>query len=114
MTDTVSTPRTLRNFVGGEYVDSTADERLDIVDPSTGEEVPTGRTMHEVLQVSNRAGLVSYLTGGADFESIISRTSVPNLFVIPAGPNPPNPSSPRPRPPSRSPPSPAPACPPAP
>ncbi|HVG08832.1 MAG TPA: polysaccharide biosynthesis tyrosine autokinase [Thermoanaerobaculia bacterium] len=48
--------------------------------------------LHEVLQVSNRAGLVSYLTGNADFESIISRTSVPNLFVIPAGPNPPNPS----------------------
>jgi succinoglycan biosynthesis transport protein ExoP len=48
--------------------------------------------LHEVLQVSNRAGLVSYLTGNADFESIISRTSVPQLFVIPAGPNPPNPS----------------------
>ncbi len=48
--------------------------------------------LHEVLQVSNRAGLVSYLTGNADFEGIISRTSVPNLFVIPAGPNPPNPS----------------------
>ncbi|HEX5715111.1 MAG TPA: polysaccharide biosynthesis tyrosine autokinase [Thermoanaerobaculia bacterium] len=48
--------------------------------------------LHEVLQVSNRAGLVSYLTGNADFESIISRTSVPNLFVMPAGPNPPNPS----------------------
>lgn len=48
--------------------------------------------LHEVLQVSNRAGLVSYLTGNADFESIISRTSVPNLFVVPAGPNPPNPS----------------------
>lgn len=41
MTDTVSTPRTLRNFVGGEYVDSTADERLDIVDPSTGGVVAT-------------------------------------------------------------------------
>jgi capsular exopolysaccharide synthesis family protein len=48
--------------------------------------------LHEVLQVSNRAGLVSCLTGNADFESVISRTSVPNLFVIPAGPNPPNPS----------------------
>lgn len=41
MTDTASAPRTLRNFVGGEYVDSTADERLDIVDPSTGGVVAT-------------------------------------------------------------------------
>ncbi len=41
MTDTASTPRTLRNFVGGEYVDSSADERLDIVDPSTGGVVAT-------------------------------------------------------------------------
>lgn len=48
--------------------------------------------LHEVFQVSNRAGLVSCLTGNADFETIISRTSVPQLFVIPAGPNPPNPS----------------------
>jgi len=48
--------------------------------------------LHEVLQVSNRTGLVSYLTGNADLDSIISRTSVPQLFIIPAGPNPPNPS----------------------
>ncbi len=34
-------PRTLRNFVGGEYVDSTSDERLDITDPSTGQVVAT-------------------------------------------------------------------------
>jgi capsular exopolysaccharide synthesis family protein len=48
--------------------------------------------LHEVFQVSNRTGLVSYLTGGADFEGIISRTSVPQLFVAPSGPIPPNPS----------------------
>ena len=29
-------PRTLRNFVGGEYVDPAADERMDLVDPSRG------------------------------------------------------------------------------
>ncbi|WP_435203524.1 gamma-aminobutyraldehyde dehydrogenase [Janibacter sp. GS2] len=34
-------PRTLRNFVGGEYVDSAADERLDVIDPSTGRRVAT-------------------------------------------------------------------------
>ena len=42
MTDTQDTsPRTLRNFVGGEYVEAAADERMDVVDPSTGEVVAT-------------------------------------------------------------------------
>lgn len=48
--------------------------------------------LHEVFQVSNRAGLVSYLTGGADFDGIVARTSVPQLYVTPSGPIPPNPS----------------------
>lgn len=48
--------------------------------------------LHEVFQVSNRTGLVSYLTGGADFDAIVSRTPVPQLFVCPSGPMPPNPS----------------------
>jgi polysaccharide biosynthesis transport protein len=48
--------------------------------------------LHEVLQVSNRAGLVSYLTGSADLDGIVGRTSVPQLFAIPSGPIPPNPS----------------------
>jgi capsular exopolysaccharide synthesis family protein len=48
--------------------------------------------LHEVFQISNRTGLVSYLTGGADFESIVGRTPVPQLFVMPSGPIPPNPS----------------------
>ena len=43
MTDTAkdraTSTRTLRNFIGGEYVDSTADERMDVVDPSTGQVV---------------------------------------------------------------------------
>ncbi len=34
--DTATSVRTLRNFVGGEYVESTADARMDVVDPSTG------------------------------------------------------------------------------
>ena len=36
MTSTPSAPRQLRNFVGGDYVESTSEERMDIVDPSTG------------------------------------------------------------------------------
>jgi capsular exopolysaccharide synthesis family protein len=48
--------------------------------------------LHEVFQVSNRVGLVSCVTGGSDLEGAIARTAVPQLFVIPSGPIPPNPS----------------------
>jgi len=48
--------------------------------------------LHEVLKVSNRAGLVSFLTGGSDFDGVVFRTQVPQLSVIPSGPIPPNPS----------------------
>ncbi len=34
-------PRTLRNFVGGEYVDASTDDRLEVVSPVTGEVVAT-------------------------------------------------------------------------
>ncbi|GAA1890656.1 gamma-aminobutyraldehyde dehydrogenase [Lapillicoccus jejuensis] len=34
-------PRTLRSFVGGQYVDSLSDARADVVDPSTGRVVAT-------------------------------------------------------------------------
>lgn len=48
--------------------------------------------IHEVLGVSNRNGLVNYLTGTAQPSQIIQHTKVPELFVLPAGPAPPNPS----------------------
>jgi capsular exopolysaccharide synthesis family protein len=48
--------------------------------------------LHEVLKVSNRAGLVSFLTGGSDFDGVVWGTAVQNLSVIPSGPLPPNPS----------------------
>jgi polysaccharide biosynthesis transport protein len=47
---------------------------------------------HEVFQVSNREGLVSFLTGSIAGEQIVNRTSVPNLFLVASGPIPPNPS----------------------
>ncbi|MEM7482261.1 MAG: polysaccharide biosynthesis tyrosine autokinase [Acidobacteriota bacterium] len=47
---------------------------------------------HQVFGLSNREGLVSYLTGSSTIEEIVFRTVVPNLFVAPAGPTPPNPS----------------------
>ncbi len=48
--------------------------------------------LHEVFGVSNRYGLVNCLTGNAEFEQVLLRTSVPNLYVTPAGPIPPNPA----------------------
>ncbi len=48
--------------------------------------------LHTVLAQENGAGLSSYLSGNADFESVIQNSQIPNLFFIPAGPIPPNPS----------------------
>jgi polysaccharide biosynthesis transport protein len=48
--------------------------------------------LHQVFKVSNRVGLVNQLTGTADLEAVILPTEVPNLWVLPAGPMPPNPS----------------------
>jgi succinoglycan biosynthesis transport protein ExoP len=48
--------------------------------------------LHEIFGVSNRVGLVNFLTGSADDASIIIRSSIPNLHLVPAGPTPPNPS----------------------
>jgi capsular exopolysaccharide synthesis family protein len=47
---------------------------------------------HEILGVSNRVGLVSFLTRQAAPEGVIQATSVPNLSVAPSGPTPPQPS----------------------
>lgn len=46
---------------------------------------------HQVFQVSNRLGLVNQLTGSAETEVFLP-TVVPNLWVTPSGPIPPNPS----------------------
>jgi capsular exopolysaccharide synthesis family protein len=48
--------------------------------------------LHQVLRVSNRLGLVNHLTGGADLDAVLLRTDIPNLWVTPSGPIPPNPS----------------------
>jgi len=47
--------------------------------------------LHKVFNVSNRTGLVSYLTTGSD-EGIYHRTEVGGLFLVASGPIPPNPS----------------------
>ncbi|MEM7583292.1 MAG: CpsD/CapB family tyrosine-protein kinase [Acidobacteriota bacterium] len=48
--------------------------------------------MHKVFKISNRLGVVNYLTGKVDIESLFIDTGVPNLYACPSGPIPPNPS----------------------
>jgi succinoglycan biosynthesis transport protein ExoP len=48
--------------------------------------------LHQVFRVSNRFGLVNQLTSAADPDSVFLPTEVPNLWVTPSGPIPPNPS----------------------
>jgi capsular exopolysaccharide synthesis family protein len=47
--------------------------------------------LHKVFGVSNRTGLVSYLTTGSE-DGVYHRTEVGGLFLLPSGPIPPNPS----------------------
>jgi capsular exopolysaccharide synthesis family protein len=44
------------------------------------------------LRMENDVGVSSYLTGNKELEGVIKSTFVPNLFLIPSGPKPPNPS----------------------
>ena len=48
--------------------------------------------MHQVFKVSNRSGLVNQLTGVVEPDVVFVETGVPNLWLIPSGPIPPNPS----------------------
>jgi polysaccharide biosynthesis transport protein len=48
--------------------------------------------VHRVFQQPAQPGLTNYLTGNATLEEIIYPTGVPNLYLIPAGPTPPNPN----------------------
>lgn len=48
--------------------------------------------LHEIFQVSNRIGLVNVLTGLTEAAAVLLHTQVPNLYLTPAGPTPPNPA----------------------
>jgi polysaccharide biosynthesis transport protein len=48
--------------------------------------------LHEILNISNQVGLVSVLAARTDPHLAILRTSMPNVSVLPAGPNAPDPS----------------------
>jgi capsular exopolysaccharide synthesis family protein len=50
-------------------------------------------SLHRALQLDNQVGLTHYLAGGgAQPVDIAKPTHIPNLFVIPSGPLPPNPA----------------------
>ena len=48
--------------------------------------------LHKALGVPGTEGLTSVLLGDAELEDVIKTTEVPNLFVLPCGPTPPNPA----------------------
>ncbi len=48
--------------------------------------------LHQVFHISNRFGLVNQLTASAEPEAVFLPTEVPNLWLTPSGPIPPNPS----------------------
>lgn len=48
--------------------------------------------LHRIFGRSNRAGLVNVLAGGGEAESHFVATDLPQLYLCPSGPHPPNPS----------------------
>ena len=49
-------------------------------------------TMHQVFVVTNRLGLTHYLVHKQSVEDVIIATHIDNLWILPAGPLPPNPA----------------------
>lgn len=49
-------------------------------------------TMHHTFFKTNRWGLTNILTGQSSPEEVITSTHIPNLYLLPSGPIPPNPS----------------------
>ncbi len=47
---------------------------------------------HKILSLKNDAGLSTYLSRDIKLENVIQEHEIPNLYVMPAGPVPPNPS----------------------
>ena len=48
--------------------------------------------IHQVMGIPNNAGLVSILAEGVEPSRVIVKSSIPGVFVVPAGPETPNPS----------------------
>src|SRR5206468_4048264 len=48
-------------------------------------------SLHRNLEVDNSTGLSNYLAGDIRPDEVIRSSDIPNLFVLPSGPMPPNP-----------------------
>src|SRR5262249_5568852 len=48
-------------------------------------------TLHKFLEIDNTRGLSNYLSGDLPALGVVRLTSIPNLYVMPAGPLAPNP-----------------------
>ena len=48
--------------------------------------------LHESTGVSRQTGLTNLILGDHDYDDVIKTTEIPNLFVLPCGPLPPNPA----------------------
>jgi polysaccharide biosynthesis transport protein len=48
--------------------------------------------LHVSLKVSRQTGLSNLIVGDEDYDAVIRKTDIPNLFVLPCGPLPPNPA----------------------
>jgi len=48
--------------------------------------------LHKSLGVSKNRGLTNLILGDASIDDVIKSTDIPNLFVLPCGPQPPNPA----------------------
>jgi len=48
--------------------------------------------LHASTNVSRATGITNLIVGDADYDDVIKTTEIPNLFVLPCGPLPPNPA----------------------
>jgi len=48
--------------------------------------------VHKAFDFGNKFGLTDFLTRNADFDAIIKRTALDNLYIVPSGAHPPNPA----------------------
>lgn len=49
-------------------------------------------SLHKIFNVSNESGITNYIIGEKQMAEIILPTTIENLFIVPAGPIPPNPA----------------------
>jgi capsular exopolysaccharide synthesis family protein len=66
---------------------SQADRSVVVVDSDLRRPV-----IHKIFRQRAEPGLTSFLAGDALFELVVTKTAIPNLSVVPAGPIPPNPA----------------------